>query len=359
MHPTLALLRAAHCRCTHHYFAIDALRFVQTGAGKRFAAWLLRYHHRYLQGAEDPDVRFRDFQNHVVHVSDGYWGGAPRVAHQWYERLRRYVREERFADAAHAAGVISHYFTDPVQPLHTAQTPVERVLHRPIEWTILQSYDAIYRTWLHGDGKTVIALSNRPTWLGEAILHAAKYAHGRYQRLIGDYQFVPGIADPSAGFDADGRRLVAELFGVAICGWARVLERIAMESELSIGQPLPAASPTATMLLAAARVPHRLWRRRVTQRREQAAIHAMVAEFARHGTVKDHLSPEVNIMQRVMQVHEQEKAWKLRQQSRAAQNSERSRCSERTSSQTNTSVIPFRPMEETSDVSSAATRKAA
>ncbi|CAN0424209.1 unnamed protein product, partial [Hapterophycus canaliculatus] len=112
----LTILRAAHCRSTHHHFAIDALPLVGTDAGQRLVSQLLRHHSRYLTGAKDPDSRFRDFQNHVVHVDDGYWGGAPRVAHQWYDRLQKYLRQDRWSDAAHAAGVLSHYFTDPIQP---------------------------------------------------------------------------------------------------------------------------------------------------------------------------------------------------------------------------------------------------
>ncbi|MEM9589655.1 MAG: DUF4332 domain-containing protein, partial [Planctomycetota bacterium] len=128
----LAILKAAHCRSTHHHFAIDALRHIQTEPGRRLTGVLLRFHARYLAGAKDPDTRFRDFHNHVVHVNEGYWGGAPRVATQWHDRLRRYLRQNRFSDAAHAAGVLSHYFTDPIQPLHTAQSASEKVLHRPI-----------------------------------------------------------------------------------------------------------------------------------------------------------------------------------------------------------------------------------
>ncbi|MEM9646066.1 MAG: DUF4332 domain-containing protein, partial [Planctomycetota bacterium] len=111
MNPLLTILRAAHCRSTHHFFAVDALPLVQTGAGKRLVSWLMRHHDRYLTGAKDPDTRFRDFHNHVVHVADGYWGGAPRLAHQWYERLQKSVRERDFSEAAYAAGVMSHYFT--------------------------------------------------------------------------------------------------------------------------------------------------------------------------------------------------------------------------------------------------------
>jgi len=80
----LSVLRAAHCRSTHHHFAIDSTRYVDTAAGKRLVNILLKHHERFFAGAEDPDGRFRDFQNHCVHVRTGYWGGAPRLALTWY-----------------------------------------------------------------------------------------------------------------------------------------------------------------------------------------------------------------------------------------------------------------------------------
>ena len=69
-----AIIRRTHCQGTHHRFAIDALPMIRSDAGKRFTAWLLYYHRSFLRGAIDPDVRFRDYQNHILHVREGYWG---------------------------------------------------------------------------------------------------------------------------------------------------------------------------------------------------------------------------------------------------------------------------------------------
>ena len=153
-----SFLQRLHCSSTHHYFALDALPLVQTPGGKRLVRVLLRHHERYLRGATDPDTRFRDYQNHVIHVKDGYWGGAPRMAHKWYDRMQRYLRTNRFSDAAHAAGVLSHYFTDSFQPLHTEHSELERVLHRPIEYSIYHAYSDIYRLWRDSQMEVVFQL---------------------------------------------------------------------------------------------------------------------------------------------------------------------------------------------------------
>ena len=255
MNPVLSILRAAHCRSTHHFFAVDAIPLVQTDAGKRLASQLLRHHDRYLTGAKDPDTRFRDFQNHVVHVTDGYWGGAPRVAHMWYDRMQRYLRNDRFADAAHAAGVLSHYFTDPMQPLHTQQCELEKVVHRPIEWSITKSYNQIYRLWKDDQMRVVFQLSGGPGWLGEAILHSARFANRKYQSLINRYDFERGTKDPPAGLNEELRQSLAELFGLSITGLARVLERAAADAEAVRRSPIPMAGMSVPLLLASIRVP--------------------------------------------------------------------------------------------------------
>ena len=318
MSPLLSILRAAHCRSTHHYFAIDAIPLVQTDAGQRLTSLLLHHHQRYLTGAKDPDTRFRDFQNHVVHVKDGYWGGAPRVAHQWYDRLQRYLREARYSDAAHAAGVLSHYFTDPMQPLHTEQSDCEAVLHRPIEWSITKSYDAIYRDWKEDEMRVVFQISDEPGWLGEAILHGARFANRKYAMMLQSYDLGRGAKDPPAGLNADMRASIAELFGLCITGWARVLERAASDAEAQRGKVLPAASLSIPTLLATVRVPARLWLRRIENKAEQLAVSKLVDEFQRTGTLKQHLPVEVDIVHRVVNVYAHEKRWKQQREERLA-----------------------------------------
>lgn len=321
MHPILSILRAAHCRSTHHFFAIDALPLIQTGAGRRLTSQLLRHHHRYLTGAKDPDTRFRDFQNHVVHVTDGYWGGAPRVAHMWYDRMQRYLRCDRFGDAAHAAGVLSHYFTDPLQPLHTQQCEAEKVLHRPIEWSITKSYQSIYERWKQDDLRVVFQLSGGPGWLGEAILHGARFANHKYASLLDQYDLEQGVRDPVAGLNADLRESLAELFGLAITGLARVLERAAADAEAARRAPLPTAGFAVPILLATLRVPARLWSKRNTYKSEQAAVERLFKEFQRTGSLVANLPNEVDITHRVAAVYQDEQRWKQARLERLASKS--------------------------------------
>lgn len=144
METLVAILRAAHCKSTHHFFAIDSLWETSTERGIALSKLLLAHFDLYLKGAKDPDNVFKDFENHVVHVSDGYWGGAAKAGKKWLEVALRQLQAGNWRDAAYSLGVLSHYFTDPFMPLHTAQSPRETAIHRPLEWSVCCSYHEIY-----------------------------------------------------------------------------------------------------------------------------------------------------------------------------------------------------------------------
>jgi len=316
MSPLMTILRAAHCRSTHHFFAIDSLRLVQTDAGIRFRGILLKHHEKFLTGAKDPDDRFRDFQNHVIHVSDGYFGGAPRLAIQWYDRLMGHLVAGRWEDSAYAMGVLSHYFTDPLMPLHTAQSEREALVHRPMEWSICKSYDRILKLWTEDNLRLVFQLGDREDWLGEAILKGARFANRSYKRLVESYDIDLGTANPAAGLNPESLQTFAELFGLAITGLARIVERAAGEAEARCGVTLPKVGLTMPALLAALQVPEQMWVRRIENFKERLAIKALIEEYRETGTVKENIPDEVYVKQRVMEVRERESAWATRQSER-------------------------------------------
>ena len=310
----LSVLKKAHCRSTHHYFALDALPLVQTPSGRRLVEVLLRFHERYLTGATDPDTRFRDFQNHVIHVKNGYWGGAPRMAHKWYARMQRYLRTNRFSDAAHAAGVLSHYFTDPFQPLHTEQSEREKILHRPVEWSIQQSYQQIFDCWQNSDMEIVFQLSDRTGWLGESMLHASRFANRKCTELLEEFDLLRAVDNPTTGLNAGVQDSLAELFGLAMTGWGRVLERAAAEAEATRESQIPSQPGMLAMVSAMVRIPEKYWRQYIERSEEQWQIALMLQEYADHGDLTRHLPAEVDIVHRVVDIYQAEQLW---QQSRA------------------------------------------
>ena len=74
------VIYAAHASGTHHKLALDALRHLECGDAALWRAVFLQHAETYLEGSKAPDKIFKDFKNHVLHVRDGYWGGAPEKA---------------------------------------------------------------------------------------------------------------------------------------------------------------------------------------------------------------------------------------------------------------------------------------
>lgn len=297
------IIRAAHCRSTHHLFAIDALRHVRSEPGHRLARLLLRYHSRYLSGACDPDTRFRDFQNHVVYVSDGNWGGAPQSAQRWYVRFQQLIRDHRWSEAAHAAGVLSHYFTDPLQPLHTAQSDREAVVHRPLEWSIYKSYDTILARWRDDSFRIVFRLSSRGDWLSAAVIRGAELAHQSFETLVDTYDLEAGRHDPLKGLSDASLDSLAELCGVAITGWARVLDRAAEEAD----DHLPVLPLGWSTIAAALTMPYGWFLRRSQTERERGQILEALAHYHRTGEIGPYAPDDVRLLRKVIAVRDRER----------------------------------------------------
>ena len=77
MHLLFRIVYAAHANGTHHKLALDALRFLRAADGEQWQRLFLKNARLYLDGSKAPDTEFKDFKNHVLHVRDGLWGGAP------------------------------------------------------------------------------------------------------------------------------------------------------------------------------------------------------------------------------------------------------------------------------------------
>lgn len=287
----VTILRAAHCRSTHHYFAIDALAKIETVQGKRLADLLLKHHDEYLVGAKAPDSTFRDFRNHVLHVSDNHWGGAIKACEDWAQKALLLLDQGRWKKAAYACGVLSHYFTDPLMPLHTGQSEKESTVHRPMEWSICKSYEAIYEL----SKNTSIAdfeLTSHDDWIGRAVLKGAGIAHGQYDQLIDLYDLRNGCKTPPLGLNAESRDIVAGLFSLAIGGWAKVLSKLADDTT----SELPEVSHSLTSFLATIDMPLAWIVRNISDIGERRAVKKIFREIEATGTLRRNLPTEIKVV---------------------------------------------------------------
>lgn len=280
------VLFAAKCKSTHHKLALDALRHLKSAESEPWQKFFLRYAEPYLEGAKAPDDKFKDFKNHVLHVREGYWGGAVTAARDWYDKTVESLRENRWSEAAYNAGVLSHYVTDPFQPLHTGQSEAEGIVHRPAEWSIFQSYDAL-QALLESDlgGYPSVATPTGADWLAQLIRRGAEAAREHYEPLLAHYSLAAGVADPPAALDDDLRRRIARQIGLAVASLARILDRAIQES----GATPPWVETTLLGVLTQLTVPICWVTRKLADRRDRAQVEAIYAEFQRTGKVLESL----------------------------------------------------------------------
>ena len=293
----IAILRAAHCRSTHQYLVLDALPLIKTDGGRRLGRQLLKHFKPYLAGAKAPDSEFRDFQNHVLHVQDNLWGGAARMAEKWYERLVTSICHEDWSAAAYDAGVLSHYFTDPLMPLHTAQSDIESVVHRPLEWSVTKSYERIIQHFRQSPAKPFFQTSHGAGWLAEAVTNGAKVSNRYYDELIERYDLETGSRQPEQGFDDRSIEILAGLFGIALTGWAHILERAAIDANVTI----PYATLSITSVVATISMPVAWITRRIESVAEQKAVEAIFDEYRSTGKLVENLPAEIRVVRQERQ----------------------------------------------------------
>jgi hypothetical protein len=287
------IVYAGHASGTHHKLALDALQHLRSADADLWQRLFLQHAKVYLEGSKAPDNQFKDFKNHVLHTRDGYWGGAPEKVRSWYQHLVEALVLQDWQTAVYNAGVLSHYYTDPLHPFHTGQSEAENNIHRAVEWSISKAYDELAAQGEREFGNIAVDLPPGPNWLAELVCHGAEMANGRYEKLIAHYDIQRGVVDPPAGLDRVARRLVAELIRYATLGFAAVLDRAIAEASV----PPPNISLAAATLSAMAQVPFKLIARRIADVEERRTIERMYDELTATGTVEKNL-PEDDKMVR-------------------------------------------------------------
>ncbi len=287
MSPLFRILYAAHANGTHHKLALDALQHMERADAEDWGRVFLKHAALYLEGSKAPDNSFKDFKNHVLHVSDAYWGGAPEKVEAWYAHTVTALREERFADAAYAAGVLSHYYTDPIHPFHTGQTEAENSIHRAVEWSINRSYNALRAIGEQRFPAMTVKSHDGAHWLKEMTCDGAEFSHRYYEKLIAHYNFKIGAVRPEEGLDEVGRGIVAELLMYAADGFGHILDRAIAEA----GIAAPEVSLTLESVIATLNIPAKWIEKKLTNAEDRRIVQAIYDELQATGKV-EHSLPE-------------------------------------------------------------------
>lgn len=281
------IIYAAHANGTHHKLALDALRHLQCERADEWRAVFLKNAEQYLIGSKLPDKEFKDFKNHVLHVRDDYWGGAPEKAESWYNLCVRALREQKFEEAVWSAGILSHYYTDPIHPFHTAQSEAESNIHRAVEWSISKSYADLRKRGLR-QPITPIDIGYRGPWLKDMVIAGAEHSNTDYETLIAHYNFDLGVVDPPAGLDHVAKDLIGRLLVYASFGFAAILDRAISEADVVP----PKVSLTADTVLAGLSIPIRWVTRKMADAEDARQVQRMYDELQQTGTVDQTLAED-------------------------------------------------------------------
>ena len=282
------LVYATHANGTHHKLAMDALRYLKCENSINWRRLFLKHSELYLQGAKAPDKEFKDFTNHVLHVRDNFWGGAPKKAENWYGHLTNAIAEEKWDEAVYAAGVLSHYYTDPIEPLHTAQSEAENNIHRAVEWSISKSYGELRKIGDTEFSDIKVKAGQGPDWLGNMVREGATLSNTYYEKLITHYNIHAGAVNPPEGLDDHSRRFTAMLLRYASVGFAAILDRAFKDS----GATPPKLSLTAETFLAGVKIPVRWVTNKLEDIADRKAVQAMYDELQATGRVEETLDED-------------------------------------------------------------------
>ncbi len=293
------IVYAAHANGTHHKLALDALQGLQIENSEAWTRLFMKHAETYMIGAKDPDNIFKDFKNHVLHVGDTYWGGAPEQVVAWYGKTVDALKEQRWADAVYAAGVTSHYYTDPIHPFHTGQTEAENAIHRAAEWSINRSYNDLRKLGVERYPVLAVPVPVGPDWLKGMVCNGAEFSHRYYEKLIAHYDIHRGVTDPPAGLDGIARGIVAELLVYAATGFARILEKAIDEAAVAP----PHVELTLNTIMAAIKIPAKALAKRLSNIEDRKVVEAMYDELKSTGRV-DKTLPEDDRMVRDLHAKE-------------------------------------------------------
>jgi hypothetical protein len=162
---------------THDWVLKEASRV----AAARGAGWVrLSY---ALPMTDNPDTVYHDFYYHVYDIWGSRYGDAPARVAYYYSRALSYRKAGDLIAASRMIGLLSHYFSDTCNPLHTDQSRAEERMHSSYESAVNWRTDAVgeNRSWVRFDGyDRVVSAAARTRYV-------AVHAHDFYAALVKGY----------------------------------------------------------------------------------------------------------------------------------------------------------------------------
>jgi Zinc dependent phospholipase C len=285
------VIRRAYVQTAHQAIASDALSRL-TGRGSEHWRRLFAAEAKWLAvGALVPDTEFRDFKNHVVFPREGYWGGAIARAQSWYQNLVAALVNREWSNAAYSAGVLAHYVVDALHPLHTAQSEAENDIHAACDLAVETTFDTLRALAATLPVRGPVQLDTGAGFLAPAMAAAADLANTRYESLLAHCDLTRAAADPAAGLDDMGRRVMAAVIEDQTGLLAAIYDRAIRDAQI----PAPHVSLLSAAGRAVGQWPIASLKRRRRVVLAQRCLGVMVDEVRAIGVVAATLREEERV----------------------------------------------------------------
>ena len=284
------------CKNLHHKLVLDSLRFMRGPHSENWRNLFVKHHTLLLSGASAPDDDFKDFKNHVLHVKENNWGGAVASAKRWYQRVVETVSDQAWFEAIYAVGVLSHYVTDPLLPMHTAMSESAGKVHHALEWSTYHTYSELQQI-VETDlgGYPHVQLAEGGNWLDQTLREGATAAYEHYQPALDHYNLALGVKDPPSGLDQELKDRMAKQISLAAVTFARVLDRAIAESQTTP----PDVFVTLEGMLATMQSPLPWMSQKMQNFRERAIVEAIYDEVQQTGKALLTLPEDEKIVRRL------------------------------------------------------------
>jgi hypothetical protein len=195
---------------------------------------------------DDPDTQLHDTVNHVYDITDtpGY-GSAPERVAKLFDRAVLQLRAGDRAGASRTVGLLSHYYTDINNPLHSDQSAAEERMHQRYEQKVNQYTDHADENAAWVTAKPFILVTDPAAFTREAAAEAAP----SYTSLVTEYD--------ARGFDTRVRDITRASLDRAANGLADLIGSVEVQAgrggpgTAAAGKapgPAPAGCPGPAML---------------------------------------------------------------------------------------------------------------
>lgn len=136
-----------------------------------------------LAATDDPDTKLHDTYYHIYDIWGDTYGDSPGRVAELYSQVVGELRSGDREAASRSMGLLSHYYSDTGNPLHTDQSPAEESVHSAYELDVQRYTDAEGKNadWVVPDGLEYVSDPRAATC---AITRSA---HVSYTALVTGY----------------------------------------------------------------------------------------------------------------------------------------------------------------------------